>query len=175
VNEEYLEGVLPLFLIANTPHWRKWSSSQLTLVKLLSQAAVNISARDSQSGETALHRACKAGNAPLVELLLSEGAEVNASGSVHRNLPLSCVNDGHIARLLIGYGAEFRKHHDLLRSLIVSYKAGVKRDEYILYLKEKGVRIEARKVLEGMEEQGYNHRVGPDGSLLQYGPHAPTA
>ena len=49
--------------------------SQMQAIRLLLHRKVNVNARTLRSGETALHHACFEGNAELVSVLLSAGAD----------------------------------------------------------------------------------------------------
>lgn len=140
----------PLIFLAFYYRWSELSNSQILvdMVSLLLHAGANVNARDKlrlkEYPGGPLHGACITGNAPLVELLLREGAELNAAGEEEFNKPpLAFASDSHIARLLIDYGADYHKYHEHLWSLLPT-KLGPERDEYIRYLMSKDVPVRSK-------------------------------
>eukprot|EP01065_Artemidia_motanka_P003694 TRINITY_DN11753_c0_g1_i1.p1 TRINITY_DN11753_c0_g1~~TRINITY_DN11753_c0_g1_i1.p1 ORF type:complete len:853 (+),score=238.37 TRINITY_DN11753_c0_g1_i1:63-2621(+) len=64
-------------------HWAAAGGHRLGLQYLFDQHKIDPSQADSE-GSTLLHLACRSGDVPTVQLLLSEGADVNARNNDHR-------------------------------------------------------------------------------------------
>lgn len=80
----------------------------INLVRILLENGTDVDYLDDVSLQTALHRAAENGHKSIAELLLAEGADIDAKSS-NRNTPLHyAVDKGHkeIAGLLIAKGAD---------------------------------------------------------------------
>lgn len=103
--EDACEGWLAAFLFREfrEPFWK---AATAETVQVCLDAGVDVAARVND-GETALwHAAEFAGNAEVLEVLISAGADPNTQAGVNGEAPLHLVDDAASVRALVAAGAD---------------------------------------------------------------------
>ncbi|EAW16772.1 Pfs, NACHT and Ankyrin domain protein [Aspergillus fischeri NRRL 181] len=103
-----------------------WAAQEgrINIIKLLLQTETSVDEMDAK-GKTPLERASENGHAAVAELLISKGADVNAS--IDRRTPLLiAVEKGHeeVAELLISKGADVNASIDRRTPLLIAVEKG---------------------------------------------------
>ena len=96
---------------AKAPDYDIWVSARLGNIEAVRwhlDAGTDVNAKDENAGGTPLHTVAINGHKEIVELLIAEGADVNAKGVVGATPLHSAAVNGHkeIAELLIDNGAD---------------------------------------------------------------------
>jgi uncharacterized protein len=120
-------------------HWAAYQNN-VALAELLLNAHANVNAKTRINAATPLFMACQNGSAPMIELLLKHGAEVNGANSLGTTPLMVAAASGNAAavKVLLDHGAEVNARESAHEQTALMFAANLDRGDAIRVLIEHG-------------------------------------